>query len=123
MPRVLSYIKYIVAVICMISGYVAIGQEWNPGHSVGTVTGKYTFSSVQVPDQLVELGSPTISVAVFTYLWESMYLTVENYTRIQLKSIPFQRGFNPSLCSNQRDLKCWTWKQIIRSYYFISRRD
>ena len=71
MPRVLSYIRYIVAVICMICSYTAIAQDWNPGHSVGTVTGKYTFSSVQVPDQLVELGSPTISVAVFTYLWES----------------------------------------------------
>ena len=71
MPRVLSFIKFIVAVICIISGYVAKGQEWNPGHSVGTVTGKYTFSSVQVPDQLVELGSPAILVTGFTYLWES----------------------------------------------------
>ena len=55
----------------------------------------------------------------FSYL----YLTVENVTKIQLKMLPLRQAINKSLCSNQkRDIKCLKWKQIIRSYYFISGR-
>lgn len=51
-----------------------------------------------------------------------VYIAVEKDTKIQLKSIPLQQVINPSLCSQQRDTKCWTWRRIIRSYYYILRR-
>ncbi len=51
-----------------------------------------------------------------------LYMAVEKGTKIQLKRLPLQQVNNPSLCSQQRDTKCWTWRQIIRSYYYILRR-
>jgi RHS repeat-associated protein len=44
---------------------------WNPGFSVGTITGNYAFSYNQTPDQLVALSAAGIPSSGLTYSWES----------------------------------------------------
>lgn len=46
-------------------------QDYNPGYSVGSITGKYNFSYNQIPDQLVEIRPPGIASIAFTYQWQS----------------------------------------------------
>ena len=46
-------------------------QVWNPNYSIGTVSGKYSFSYAQVPDALVEINPPAIPNTGLAYQWES----------------------------------------------------
>jgi len=62
----------------------AYGQ-WNPNYTVGTISAKYVFAYNQVPDQLVEIYTPTYNTsAVLTYQWyqSSTLLPATSFTPI-----------------------------------------
>lgn len=70
--RPLRILCLIIAIIAGFStGASAQLQIMNPGYSIGTSSGKLSFSYNQIPDPLVELNPPGISIFGFTYSWES----------------------------------------------------
>jgi RHS repeat-associated protein len=58
-------------------------QKWNPSHSIGPVSGKFTYQYGQTPDQMVEIYPATI-VTIFggggnlTYEWQVNYTANED---------------------------------------------
>src|SRR5258706_6591318 len=60
----------------------AVGQQWNPGHKIGTVTGVYNFSYNQTPSQLVEIFPAAIPNTGLTYQWYSSSQPTTGFTTI-----------------------------------------
>jgi Domain of unknown function (DUF6443) len=63
----------------ILSFTTAKAQNWNPGHAIGSVTGKTEFVYNQVPDQLVELFQPGFPNSGFSYLWEISTLPLSGF--------------------------------------------
>ena len=61
-----------LTVILLFHAIISNGQtNFNPSYSIGTVSGKYHYTSAQVPEQLVEIHPAGFSGQSFTYQWES----------------------------------------------------
>lgn len=57
--------------------------NWNPAHAVGTITGKYNFSTTQTPDQLVEIQPAVTTVGRGpSFQWEQSSLPLSGFTSI-----------------------------------------
>ena len=57
-------------------------QSWNPSFSVGTTTGKYSFSYTQTPDPLVEIFPAGIPNTSLTYQWEQSIYPTTGFSNI-----------------------------------------
>jgi len=54
---------------------------------------------------------------------QELYILIEKCTRFLLKSVPLSNDKNrPFVGVTKGHKSCWTWRRIIRSYYFISGR-
>jgi hypothetical protein len=57
--------------------------QWNPNHSIGTLTGKYAFNYNQVPDQLVEIMPPLYTTGTTLYYqWEESDVPLDDFVPI-----------------------------------------
>ena len=61
----------IVCVTFSILTNVEAQQQWNPGHSVGTTSGIYSYAYNQTPNALVEIYPAAIPNTGLTYQWYS----------------------------------------------------
>lgn len=85
--RPISLDKIILSILLVIMlPYITLAQQsWNPNHSIGTVSAKYSFSYSQTPDQLVELYSAAIpNNTGCSYQWQQssspVFTTYSNAT-------------------------------------------
>ena len=69
----IKYIRLLLpAILALFVGKgTAFAQNWNPSHSIGTVTGVYNFSYNQVPAQFVEIYPAAFPNTGLNYQWES----------------------------------------------------
>ncbi|MBX2922898.1 MAG: hypothetical protein KF746_11940 [Chitinophagaceae bacterium] len=72
--KYIQYMRNTLLIICLLvlaTTKPSFGQSWNPGHSVGTIDGVYSYSPSQIPAQLVEIQPAAIPNTGLTYVWES----------------------------------------------------
>lgn len=68
----LKYIKHtLLLTILFIINIGLLAQSWNPGHTIGTVNGVYSFSPTQTPAQLVDIQPAAIPNTGLSYQWQS----------------------------------------------------
>ncbi|ULQ52152.1 DUF6443 domain-containing protein [Flavihumibacter fluvii] len=63
--------KIIIVLLVIACTFSAKSQSWYASHSIGTLSGKYQFTNLQIPDQIVEVNPPSLDATGFTYIWES----------------------------------------------------
>jgi hypothetical protein len=73
-----------IALVLLLSctGNRLFAQTWYSGYSIGTISGKYSFSYNQTPDQLVEINPPGIPNTGFSYQWESSFTPTTGFQAI-----------------------------------------
>lgn len=76
-----NILRLVGIVVAAFPGF-ARGQNWNPGHAIGTVNGVYNYNYTQIPAQLVEIFPAAIPNTGLTYQWYSSTSAGSGFTPI-----------------------------------------